>query len=102
MPVLRSSLHRRLSCLAGGLAILVGSLAAVTPLHAQLSTRAAITGTVTDATGAVVSKATVKLTDDATKVSTVTKTNGDGVYIVRDLGVATYTVAFAGKGFKNL
>jgi hypothetical protein len=54
-------------------------------LHAQLSTQATITGTVTDPTGAVVSGATVTLTDDATKVSTVTKTNSDGVYIVPDL-----------------
>ena len=76
-------------------------LAGVTSLHAQLSTQATITGTVTDPSGAVVPGATVTLTDDATKVSTVTKTNSDGVYIVRDLVVDTYTVAITRKGFKT-
>ena len=37
-------------------------------VHAQLSTRGTITGTVTDATGAVVPGATVTVTDEATKV----------------------------------
>ena len=75
MSVHRFAGHRYLPHLAGALAFLVVLLAGATSLHAQLSTQATITGTVTDPTGAVVSGATVTLTDDATKVSTVTKTN---------------------------
>jgi hypothetical protein len=101
MSVHRFAGQRCLPLLAGALAFLVILLAGATSLHAQLSTQATITGTVTDSTGAVVSGATVTLTDDATKVSTVTKTNSDGVYIVRDLSVATYTVAITRKGFKT-
>ena len=97
----RIAAHRHIPQRAGAFAFLVMLLAGVTSLHAQLSTQATIAGTVTDPSGAVVPGATVTLTDDATKVSTATKTNSDGVYIVRDLGVATYTVAFTKPGFKT-
>jgi hypothetical protein len=70
-------------------------------LHAQLSTRATITGTVTDSTGAVVPGATVTITDDSTKVAVQTQSNHDGVYIAPDLNVATYTVTFSKAGFKT-
>jgi hypothetical protein len=79
------------------LALLISSPA----LYAQLSTRATITGTVTDASGAVVAGATVTLTDDATKVATQTQTNRAGVYLVPDLVVDTYTVAITKTGFKT-
>jgi hypothetical protein len=101
MSVHRFAGRRYLPHLAGALAFLVMLLAGATSLHAQLSTQATITGTVTDPSGAVVSGATVTLTDDATKVATVTRTNSDGDYIVPDLGVATYTVAITKKGFKT-
>jgi hypothetical protein len=101
MSVHRLAGQRYLPHLAGALAFLVLLLAGVASLHAQLSTQATITGTVTDPKGLVVSGAAVTLTDDATNVSTVTKTNSDGVYIVRDLGVATYTVAITKPGFKT-
>ncbi len=70
-------------------------------LHAQLSTRATITGTVTDSMGAVVPAATVTITDDSTKVAIKTQSNGDGAYVAPGLNVATYTVTFAKAGFKS-
>jgi hypothetical protein len=70
-------------------------------LHAQLSTRGTITGMVTDATGAVVQGATVTITDEATKVAIVTKSNGDGTYVSPGLTVSTYTVTIAKTGFKT-
>lgn len=70
-------------------------------LQAQLSTRATITGTVTDSTGAVVPEAKVTITDDATKVSTVNFTNSSGNYIVPGLSVSSYSVTVAKAGFKN-
>ena len=72
-----------------------------TALHAQISTRATITGTVTDSSGAVVPGATVTLNDIDTKVATKTTTNGDGVYVTPGLTVDNYTVTFAKAGFKS-
>jgi hypothetical protein len=68
---------------------------------AQLSTRATITGTVTDSTGAVVPDATVTFTDDATKVAIQAHTNGDGTYISPGLTVSTYSLSVAKAGFKG-
>ena len=63
MSVHRFANYRYLLHLAGALAVLVMLFAGVASLHAQLSTRATITGTVTDGTGAVVSGATVTITE---------------------------------------
>jgi len=79
------------------LALLISSPA----LHAQLSTRATITGTVADATGGIVPGATVTITDVSTKVAIQTQSNGDGVYIAPGLNVANYMVTFAKAGFKS-
>jgi hypothetical protein len=70
-------------------------------LQAQLSTRATITGTVTDATGAVVTGATVTITDEATKVAIQTESNSSGSYVAPGLNVATYSVAMSKAGFKS-
>src|ERR1700678_2777368 len=70
-------------------------------VYAQLSTRAIVTGTVTDSTGAVVQGATVTITDDTTKVSTVAQTNSSGTYITPGLTVSTYSVTITKAGFKN-
>src|SRR5215813_7031138 len=65
-------------------------------------TTGTINGTVTDPNGAVVAGATVTLTDTAKKVvvRTVT-TNGDGIYTLPDLPVATYDVTVERSGFKK-
>jgi hypothetical protein len=70
-------------------------------LHAQLSTRGTITGTVSDPSGAVVADATVTLTDEMTKVSIDAKTNSDGVYQSPGLTVSTYSVTISKAGFKK-
>ena len=93
--------YRYLPHLAGALAFLVMVFAGVTSLHAQLSTRATITGTVTDGTGAVVSGATVMITSDSTKVAVKTETNSEGVYIQPGLSVATYSIVITKAGFKS-
>jgi hypothetical protein len=79
------------------LALLVAS----PTLHAQLSTRATITGTVTDSTGAVVQGAKVTITDNLTKVATVTQTNSAGSYLTPGLTVSTYSVTISKAGFKS-
>jgi hypothetical protein len=83
-----------------GLFLLAVSCASLM-LHAQLSTRATINGTVTDSTGAVVADATVTITDDATKVATVSRTNSGGSYVVPNLNPASYSVTIAKAGFKT-
>ncbi len=69
--------------------------------YAQLSTTSTITGTVTDSSGALVPAATITITNDATKVSLQTHSNGRGVYVAPGLNVATYSVTIAKAGFKN-
>jgi hypothetical protein len=87
--------------LIAGLTFLLALLAAPMPLAAQLSTRATITGTVTDPSGAVVPGATAKFTDEATKVAIETQSNGDGSYVSPGLTVSSYTVTIAKPGFKK-
>ena len=81
------SIQRRIATNASllALALLISS----PTLFAQLSTRATITGTVTDGSGAVVQSATVTITDDATKVAVQTESNRDGAYIEPDLAPST-------------
>jgi hypothetical protein len=72
-----------------------------TKLLAQLSTTATITGTVTDASGAVISDATITVVDLGTGVSTPTSTNADGSYVVPGLPVGSYRVSVAKIGFQT-
>jgi hypothetical protein len=70
-------------------------------LQAQLSTRATITGTVTDSSGAVVPDATVTFADNATKVAIETHSNSQGTYVSPGLTVSTYSVTVSKTGFKS-
>ena len=58
-----------------------------------------VTGTVTDASGAAVSNATVTATNVATGGSFPTQTNSDGVYTLRFLPIGQYKVAVSFSGF---
>jgi hypothetical protein len=60
---------------------------------------AAITGLVTDPSGAVVASATVTAENVATGVRTTTQTNDSGAYTIRLLPIGTYTVTVEAKGF---
>ena len=80
---------------------LLALLLAVPATYAQLSTRGTIAGTVTDPSGAVVAGATVTITQEATKVATVTQTNSAGGFILPDLNPATYSATVAKTGFKG-
>ena len=60
---------------------------------------ATITGTVTDASGAVVPGAQVVVTDQQTGVANTTQTTGAGQYTVPYLPAGTYTVAVSVSGF---
>ncbi|WP_446742452.1 carboxypeptidase regulatory-like domain-containing protein [Silvibacterium acidisoli] len=69
------------------------------PLHAQFNGHLA--GTVTDTTGAVVSGATVKLTNEGTNVGKTATTNASGYYSFNELGPGSYTVEVSASGFKG-
>src|SRR6202451_4177748 len=61
----------------------------------------AITGEVTDQSGALVVGASVTAENTATSVKTSVKTNAAGVYTIRFLPIGTYTVAIEAAGFSK-
>lgn len=69
--------------------------------HAQIAGTANLQGTVTDATGAVVGKASVALTDEATQVKRSTVSDDSGVYLFPALPIGTYDLIVTATGFKT-
>jgi hypothetical protein len=63
--------------------------------------RGAITGTVTDPSGAVIPGVQVTATNVDTKVQTTTTTNEVGLYTVLNLPIGKYSVTFMKQGFKT-
>jgi hypothetical protein len=86
----------RRSLAAGTILVLVLALAAL-PVQAQ-TTYATITGTVTDASGAVIKGAAVVATNVETSVTTKTTTNSEGVYTVPQLREGPYTLSITAPG----
>ena len=70
-------------------------------LAAQTGGEAAITGTVTDSSGAVVSNVSITATNTATGVATVRTSSGAGVYDISPLLVGSYTVTAKANGFQT-
>jgi hypothetical protein len=68
----------------------------------QLTGKGAITGTVTDRTGAVIANAEVSAQNGATGINTTTKTTGAGDYNFPNLDPGIYTVTISAKGFETL
>src|SRR5258708_16638265 len=60
---------------------------------------AAVTGTVTDPSGAPISAATVTARDVARNVPYSTQTNADGAYYLARIPVGNYELRFEAKGF---
>jgi carboxypeptidase family protein/TonB-dependent receptor-like protein len=75
-------------------------LVAATALVAQ-TFRGTVLGSVTDASGAVVSGAAVKVKNTATGQERSTQTSADGSYAVPELQVGTYTVTVTQSGFET-
>src|SRR5580693_7683537 len=70
------------------------------PIRAQ-QTLGSVTGTITDASGAVVQNAVVKIHNLATGLEQTATTKADGSFNVSDLPIGTYSVTFSRDGFKN-
>src|SRR5262245_2910022 len=71
-------------------------------LQAQATYTAQLRGTVKDASGAVVPKATVTVTNPLTQVSAVETTDDVGRYIFTALKPASYSIKVEAAGFKTI
>jgi hypothetical protein len=70
--------------------------------NGQLTGKGAITGTVTDKTGAMVVNASISARNDATGITTTTETTGAGDYNFPNLDPGIYTVVTTAQGFEKL
>ena len=68
-------------------------------LRAQSGTSSALAGTVTDSSGAVISKATVTAVDVNTKATRNGQTNADGRFLFSQVNPGTYQVTVRAPGF---
>src|SRR5580693_2895546 len=76
------------------------ALLSATALVAQ-TFRGTILGTVTDASGAIISGASVKVHNENTGQDRATQTSADGSYTVSELQIGTYTVTISQSGFQT-
>ena len=63
--------------------------------------RGSITGVVTDASGAAIAGAAVKLDNPATGLSRAVSTSAQGEYLFPDLAVGLYAVTVSQSGFES-
>src|SRR5271166_2328458 len=68
---------------------------------AQSTYTAQLTGVVTDSSGAVVPRAKVILTDDATSIAVNTLTDERGIYVLTGIRPAKYTIQVEASGFAS-
>src|SRR5207247_7157528 len=71
------------------------------PLHAQVDT-GTVLGTVTDASGAPISGASVTLTNEGTTAALTTTTSGDGGYKFTPVKIGTYNIKATYQGFQTV
>jgi len=86
---------------ATGLVLLVLAVLAPSTAIAQLAGNGAISGTVTDPTGAVISNATITVVAVDTNQTTVRQTTSAGDYNVTPLPPGNYTVTVKAPGFES-
>jgi len=80
--------------------LLITVVTTVSLLHAQVNT-GAITGTVTDSSGAAVPNVKVTVVQTETNFRSVAETNSEGLYRVQSLQPGAYQVTFEAAGFKR-
>ena len=83
------------------LVLAVSTVASILPLHAQVDT-GSITGTVTDASGAVVNGAKVTLTNEGTGAALSLTTGSDGSYTFSPVRIGSYKIDASAQGFKTV
>src|SRR5437867_6000612 len=87
------------SIIATGIVLVVLACASVAP--AQIAT-GGVNGNVSDPSGAVVPGATIKLTNEATQVETLSKSNETGNYVFVGVQPGTYTLKVEMTGFRSV
>jgi len=98
----RGSMARMLRFAAwSSMALLVIAMMAPLGANAQMAGSGAITGTVTDSTGAVIGGATVNATSVDQNVSTIRTSTGAGDFTVGPLSPGEYTLTVTAKGFEK-
>jgi hypothetical protein len=85
-----------------GLILLLAALIGSAPAAAQVGATGALSGVVSDPTGAVVENAKVRAVEQATGAKRETTTNQDGHYTLPALPVGEYQVIFELAGFRQL
>lgn len=91
-------MHRRLFVTSALLMFI--ALVSPSSLSAQID-RTELNGTLTDATGAVVSDASVTVTQEGTNQIRQTTTNSRGQYVVSSLPIGRFSIVFAHEGFQD-
>lgn len=80
---------------------LLGLLGVSSALYGQTASTGTVVGTVTDASGAVVPRATVSLSEEGTAAVRKTETNDLGQYIFTNVVPGRYTVTVTAPGFRQ-
>lgn len=95
-------MRQRIFTYASGLSILLAFLLSGPRVHAQLAvTTATLSGSVTDATGAVVPQASVKLNSALNGVTRNYTTDAAGRYTFTELPPSTYSLSIQANGFET-
>jgi len=93
------AINGRKNVLARLLGLLCVIIFAVNPLTAQIDS-GGITGTVRDTSGAVVSGASITLTNDAMNSTAVTQSTSTGTYVFDGVKAGSYTLKAEAGGFQ--
>jgi hypothetical protein len=88
--------------MAGMLSLVICLGWASLPAFGQTGGEGAIQGTVTDSSGAVVSNATITITNAATGIQTVRTSTGAGFFSITPVLPGTYTMQVEANGFRTL
>ncbi len=81
------------------LALLVLTVVNADSLRAQSGTSSALTGSISDVTGAMVPNATVKATDVNTGATRTARSNGEGRFLFAQVNPGIYRITVQADGF---
>ena len=96
-------MNRRARLIGVCVALFVAALCIVSPRSASAQqTLGSINGTVTDATGASVPKASISARNVATNLTVTAATKDDGSFSIADLPIGTYELTVTKDGFEKL
>jgi hypothetical protein len=91
----------KMSRLRGVLLLCLLTTLVLTSISFAQKTTGTIRGTVTDPSDAVLSGATVTVTNSSTGLTRTVTTNASGEYVVADLPPGNYNISFTAAGFKE-